>query len=343
MTSELYKAAGVNIDLGNEFVSRIKPLAETTRRPEMLAGLGGFGGLFDLSGFNYRQPALVAGTDGVGTKLKLAAPLGRHEGAGTDLVAMCVNDVLAQGAEPLFFLDYYASAKLEIETAQEVVKGIARGCRQAGCALLGGETAELPGMYRDGDYDLAGFCVGIVEKDELITGQGIARGDALVALPSSGPHANGFSLIRKILADTGASLTDEVDGRPLADLLLEPTRIYKDILFALLPEIRPKGIAHITGGGLTDNLPRVMPEGLRAELDPDSWQWPAIFRWLMQAGNVNMAEMRRTFNCGVGMVLVMDGEQAEQALRLLRENGEPAWRIGEVRAAPDTDTRGHQP
>lgn len=333
-----YEAAGVSIDRGNEFVSRIKPLAETTRRPEVLAGLGGFGSLFDLSGANYRQPVLVAGADGVGTKLKLAARLGRHEEVGTDLVAMCVNDVLAQGAEPLFFLDYFASSRLETETAHAVVKGIAHGCRQAGCALVGGETAELPGMYQNNEYDLAGFCVGIVEKDELVTGCQIEQGDVLLALPASGPHANGFSLIRKILADTGASLTDKLDNQTLADLLLQPTRIYKDILFTLLPDIRPKGIAHITGGGLTGNLPRIMPAGLRTEVDRDSWRWPSIFHWLMQAGKVSTEEMYRTFNCGVGMVLALDEAAAAQALRRLREVGEPVWRIGTVHAARARNT-----
>ena len=326
-----YEAAGVSIDRGNELVANIKSLVRTTHRPEVLAELGGFGALFDLSATKYRQPVLVSGTDGVGTKIKLAIELGRHDSIGIDLVAMCVNDILAQGAEPLFFLDYFACSKLDVATATDVVKGIARGCELSGCALIGGETAEMPGMYRPGEYDLAGFCVGVMEKDEVITGKHVKQEDILIALPSSGPHANGFSLIRKILTDSGTALADKLDGIPFSELLLEPTRIYKEIIFALLPEITLKAIAHITGGGLTENIPRVIPENMCAEINRDSWRWPAVFHWLQETGKVNSAEMYRTFNCGIGMVLVVGPDEAEKTLGLLRAAGESAWRLGTVR------------
>lgn len=326
-----YEAAGVSIDRGNELVANIKSLVRTTHRPEVLAELGGFGALFDLSATKYRQPVLVSGTDGVGTKIKLAIELGRHDSIGIDLVAMCVNDILAQGAEPLFFLDYFACSKLDVATATDVVKGIARGCELSGCALIGGETAEMPGMYQPGEYDLAGFCVGVMEKDEVITGKHVKQEDILIALPSSGPHANGFSLIRKILTDSGTALADKLDGIPFSELLLEPTRIYKEIIFALLPEITLKAIAHITGGGLTENIPRVIPENMCAEINRDSWRWPAVFHWLQETGKVNSAEMYRTFNCGIGMVLVVGPDEAEKTLGLLRAAGESAWRLGRVR------------
>ena len=326
-----YEAAGVSIDRGNELVANIKSLVRTTHRPEVLAELGGFGALFDLSATKYRQPVLVSSTDGVGTKIKLAIELGRHDSIGIDLVAMCVNDILAQGAEPLFFLDYFACSKLDVATATDVVKGIARGCELSGCALIGGETAEMPGMYQPGEYDLAGFCVGVMEKDEVITGKHVKQEDILIALPSSGPHANGFSLIRKILTDSGTALADKLDGIPFSELLLEPTRIYKEIIFALLPEITLKAIAHITGGGLTENIPRVIPENMCAEINRDSWRWPAVFHWLQETGKVNSAEMYRTFNCGIGMVLVVGPDEAEKALGLLRAAGESAWRLGTVR------------
>ena len=326
-----YEAAGVSIDRGNELVANIKSLVRTTHRPEVLAELGGFGALFDLSATKYRQPVLVSGTDGVGTKIKLAIELGRHDSIGIDLVAMCVNDILAQGAEPLFFLDYFACSKLDVATATDVVKGIARGCELSGCALIGGETAEMPGMYQPGEYDLAGFCVGVMEKDEVITGKHVKQEDILIALPSSGPHANGFSLIRKILTDSGTALADKLDGIPFSELLLEPTRIYKEIIFALLPEITLKAIAHITGGGLTENIPRVIPENMCAEINRDSWRWPAVFHWLQETGKVNSAEMYRTFNCGIGMALVVGPDEAEKALGLLRAAGESAWRLGTVR------------
>lgn len=326
-----YEAAGVSIDRGNELVANIKSLVRTTHRPEVLAELGGFGALFDLSATKYRQPVLVSGTDGVGTKIKLAIELGRHDSIGIDLVAMCVNDILAQGAEPLFFLDYFACSKLDVATATDVVKGIARGCELSGCALIGGETAEMPGMYQPGEYDLAGFCVGVMEKDEVITGKHVKQEDILIALPSSGPHANGFSLIRKILTDSGTALADKLDGIPFSELLLEPTRIYKEIIFALLPEITLKAIAHITGGGLTENIPRVIPENMCAEINRDSWRWPAVFHWLQETGKVNSAEMYRTFNCGIGMALVVGPDEAEKTLGLLRAAGESAWRLGRVR------------
>ena len=327
-----YEAAGVSIDRGNELVANIKPLAQATRRAEALGELGGFGALFDLSATNYRQPVLVSGADGVGTKLKLAIELGRHDTIGIDLVAMCVNDILVQGAEPLFFLDYFACSRLDVAVATEVVKGIARGCQLSGCALSGGETAEMPGLYQPGDYDLAGFCVGVVEKQDLITGAQVRPGDVLLALPSSGPHANGFSLIRKLLNDSGTALSDSLDGVPFADLLLEPTRIYRDAVFALLPAVTLKAIAHITGGGLSENIPRVLPASIYAEIDLDSWRWPALFHWLQDTGNIELAEMHRTFNCGVGLVLVVSPEEEEKTLGLLRAAGEQPWRLGRVGA-----------
>ncbi len=326
-----YEAAGVSIDRGNELVAGIKPLARATQRPGVLGEPGGFGALFDLSATGYREPVLVSGTDGVGTKIKLAIELGRHDTIGIDLVAMCVNDILALGAEPLFFLDYFACSRLDVATATDVVKGIARGCELSGCALIGGETAEMPGMYRPGDYDLAGFCVGVAEKDEIISGKDVAPGDALIALPSSGPHANGFSLVRKILADSGTALTDRLDGIPFSDLLLEPTRIYRETVFTLLPEVNLKALAHITGGGLTENVPRVLPERVCAEINLGSWQWPGIFHWLQETGNVETKEMYRTFNCGIGMVLVVSLDEAEKTLGLLQAAGEPAWRLGAIR------------
>ena len=334
-----YEAAGVSIDRGNELVASIKPLVRATQRPGVLGELGGFGALFDLSATKYRQPVLVSGADGVGTKIKLAIELDRHDTIGIDLVAMCVNDILVQGAEPLFFLDYFACSRLDVTTATDVVKGIARGCELSGCALAGGETAEMPGMYRPGEYDLAGFCVGAVEKQEIITGEHVREGDTLIALPSSGPHANGFSLIRKILADSGTSLTDELDGAPFSDLLLEPTRIYKDAIFALLPEVTLKAAAHITGGGLTENIPRVIPADTCAEIDLGSWRWPGIFHWLQETGNIETKEMYRTFNCGVGMVLVVSPDEEEKALGLLRASGEQAWRLGTIREHDGKDER----
>ncbi len=328
-----YRDAGVDIDAGNRLVDRIKPHARRTQRPGVLSGLGGFGALFELPLDRYRQPILVSGTDGVGTKLKLALELNRHDTIGIDLVAMCVNDVLVVGAEPLFFLDYYATGKLDVAVAAEVIKGIADGCEQAGAALVGGETAEMPGMYQDGDYDLAGFCVGVVEKAKIIDGKRIQPGDALLALGSSGPHSNGYSLIRKILAVSGAKLNQSLtDDLTLGEALLAPTRIYVKPVLKLLELLEVKAIAHITGGGLTENLPRVLPHGIKAVIDAQSWQRPAVFQWLQQQGGVIEAEMWRTFNCGVGMIVCVAEDQADQALTLLREAGETAWRVGEIAA-----------
>jgi phosphoribosylformylglycinamidine cyclo-ligase len=326
-----YRDAGVDIDAGAALVERIKPHAKRTRRPGVLAGLGGFGALFELPLDRYRQPVLVSGTDGVGTKLKLAMDMGKHDTIGIDLVAMCVNDIVVTGAEPLFFLDYYATGKLDVDAAADVVKGIADGCEQAGAALTGGETAEMPGMYAPGDYDLAGFCVGIVEKDGIIDGSQVAPGDVLIGLASSGPHSNGYSLVRRILAHSGASLADAFDGRTLGECLLEPTRIYVKPLLALIEKLPVKALAHITGGGLTENLPRVLPARSLAAIDPASWTRPAVFDWLQEAGNVTDAEMLRTFNCGIGMVVVIGAEHAAATLDHFAESGIDAWQIGEIR------------
>jgi phosphoribosylformylglycinamidine cyclo-ligase len=327
-----YKDAGVDIDAGNELVERIGDAVESTRRPEVLAGLGGFGGLFALDLERFPRPVLVAGTDGVGTKLKLAGMLGRHDTIGIDLVAMCVNDVVVQGAEPLFFLDYYACGALDVEQAAAVVSGVAEGCRQAGCALIGGETAEMPGMYARGDYDLAGFSVGVVNREDLIDGSRIAPGDAVLGIASSGPHSNGYSLIRRILETSGADLAATVGGRPLGEALLAPTRIYVRPLLALLGALPVHGLVHVTGGGLPENLPRVLPPGTEARIDRGAWTAPAVFDWLAAAGNIAPAEMLRTFNCGIGMVVVLAHEHAQAALELLADNGEQAWVIGEIAA-----------
>jgi phosphoribosylformylglycinamidine cyclo-ligase len=321
-----YKDAGVDIDAGNALVDRIKPLVRRTARPEVLTGLGGFGGLFALRS-DYVDPVLVSGTDGVGTKLMLAQALGRHDTIGIDLVAMCVNDVLVQGAEPLFFLDYFACGRLDVEVAAAVVAGIATGCEMAGAALIGGETAEMPDMYSDGEYDLAGFTVGIVEKGRLIDGSRIAPGDAVIGLASSGPHSNGYSLIRKILErDPDA----RIHGQPAADRLLAPTRIYVRPILELLGTADVRGLAHITGGGLTENLPRVLPSTVDARIDLGSWQPGEVFDWLQTIGNVDAAEMRRTFNMGVGMVIVVAAEHLAPAMDRLHEAGESAWHLGEI-------------
>ena len=325
-----YRDAGVDIDAGNELVERIKPAIKRTRRPGAIGGIGGFGGLFELPLDRYPHPYLVSGTDGVGTKLRLAIDLGRYDGIGIDLVAMCANDIAVLGAEPLFFLDYYATGRLEIGVAEQVIAGIAEGCVQAGCALIGGETAEMPGMYAEDDFDLAGFCVGIVDRDSVIDGSRVRPGDALIALASSGPHSNGYSLIRKIVEISDADLGQDCGGRPLADALLEPTRIYCKPLLELDRANTPHAIAHITGGGLTENIPRVLPEGCAARIDTDSWQLPPVFQWLQQNGGVSDDEMRRTFNCGVGMVLAVDRDLADTIVWALRDAGESAWQIGEV-------------
>jgi phosphoribosylformylglycinamidine cyclo-ligase len=326
-----YRDAGVDIDAGDALVDRIKPFAKRTMRPEVLGGIGGFGALFQLSG-KYKEPVLVSGTDGVGTKLKLAFQWNKHDTVGQDLVAMSVNDILVQGAEPLFFLDYFACGKLEVDTAASVVEGIARGCELAGCALIGGETAEMPGMYPPGEYDLAGFAVGAVEKAEIIDGRHIAPGDVVLGLASSGAHSNGYSLIRKILEVAQPDLAADFHGRPFRDVILAPTRIYVKSLLALL-RAHPgmvKGLAHITGGGLTENVPRILGEDLTALIDASAWALPPLFGWLQQAGNVDAQEMYRVFNCGIGMVVVVTGADAEAAMTQLRATGEEVWPIGRI-------------
>lgn len=325
-----YRDAGVDIDAGNALVERIKPIAKRTLRPGVLGGLGGFGALFELPLDRYREPVLVSGTDGVGTKLKLAAALDRHDTLGIDLVAMCVNDLIVQGAEPLFFLDYFSTGRLEVETAARVIQGIGRGCELAGAALVGGETAEMPGMYPAGEYDLAGFCVGVVEKSRIIDGSKVRPGDALVGLASSGPHSNGYSLIRKIVEVTEADLEADLDGRSLGEALLEPTRIYVKPLLDLFSHVDVHALAHITGGGLTENLPRVLPGNCRARLDPASWQRPAVFEWLQQHGRVDEQEMYRTFNCGVGMVVCVASGDLPETLSRLTDAGETAWDLGRI-------------
>jgi len=325
-----YRDAGVDIDAGDSLVENIKPFAKRTLRPEVIGGLGGFGALCAIPA-KYREPILVSGTDGVGTKLKLAFETNRHDTIGIDLVAMSVNDILVQGAEPLFFLDYFACGKLDVATATAVVKGIAAGCEQAGCALIGGETAEMPGMYPAGEYDLAGFAVGVVEKSRIIDGRSIAAGDAVLGLASSGAHSNGYSLIRRILGRAQADLSADFHGRALGDVVLAPTRIYVKPLLALMQEVTVKGLAHITGGGLVENIPRVLPDGLTAELDRRSWPRPPLFDWLQREGAVAEEEMHRVFNCGIGMALVVAAADADRALARLAALGEQAWRIGTVR------------
>ena len=325
-----YRDAGVDIDAGNQLIEQIKPIVKRTFRPGVLSGLGGFGALFELPWERYRQPVLVSGTDGVGTKLKLALELGRHDTIGIDLVAMCVNDIVVAGAEPLFFLDYYATGRLDVAVATDVVSGIAKGCELAGAALTGGETAEMPGMYAPGDYDLAGFCVGIAEKDRLIQPERVKTGDVLLGLASSGPHSNGYSLIRKILEVSQADLAQPMGQATLGDALLAPTRIYVKPLLALMQQNEIHALAHITGGGLLENIPRVLPPGSKAVIDTDSWQLPEVFAWLRQQGNVAEKEMLRTFNCGVGMVVCVAEEAAEQCVDLLNGAGETAWRLGRI-------------
>ena len=330
-----YKDAGVSIEAGNALVKAIGPLARSTARPGADAELGGFGGFFDLKATGYRDPLLVAANDGVGTKLKLAIDTGRHEGVGIDLVAMCANDLIVQGAEPLFFLDYYASGKLDNDVAATVVASIAEGCRQAGCALIGGETAEMPGMYADGDYDLAGFCVGAVERDRVLTGRDIAPSDVVLGLASSGVHSNGFSLVRRIVAEKHWNIDEPVaaeGGRPLAEVLLEPTRIYVRSLLPLVQQGRIKGLAHITGGGLLENIPRVLPENCHAILDADQWTLPWIFSALQQAGGVAAAEMVRTFNTGIGMAVIVGRGQADEVTTALESAGETVFEVGRIEA-----------
>ncbi len=325
-----YRDAGVDIDAGADLVEQIKPHVKRTMRPEVMGGIGGFGALFEIPLDRYQKPVLVSGTDGVGTKLKLALQLNKHDTIGIDLVAMCVNDILVLGAEPLYFLDYYATGKLDNAVAVDVIKGIAEGCLQSGCALTGGETAEMPGMYSEGDYDLAGFCVGIVEKDQIIDSSKVEAGNVLIGIASSGPHSNGYSLIRKVLEVSNADLNDACGEQTLGEALLAPTRIYVKSIHALLEQIDINAMSHITGGGLTENLPRVMPENTRAQIKADSWQLPDVFKWLQQQGNITDAEMHRTFNCGIGMVLVVNEEDADSAIEVLNNAGESAFKLGAI-------------
>jgi phosphoribosylformylglycinamidine cyclo-ligase len=334
-----YRDAGVDIDAGDALVERIKPFAKKTLREGVLGGLGGFGALFEVPK-RYREPVLVSGTDGVGTKLKLAFDLKRHDTVGIDLVAMSVNDVLVQGAEPLFFLDYFACGKLNVDVAASVIQGVAKGCEYGGCALIGGETAEMPGMYPEGEYDLAGFAVGVVEKSKIITGQDIVPGDVVLGLPSSGAHSNGYSLVRKILSVAQPDLDAPFDGhRTLADAIMEPTRIYVKPMLALMAELPVKGMAHITGGGLTENVPRVLPANVKAMIDQSAWQRPKLFQWLQSAGNVTESEMHRVFNCGIGMCVVVAKENVQQALTLLRASGEEAVEIGRIEPRLDGEAQ----
>ena len=325
-----YRDAGVDIDAGDALVEAIKPFAKRTMREGVLGGIGGFGALFEISK-KYKEPVLVSGTDGVGTKLKLAFHLNRHDTVGIDLVAMSVNDILVQGAEPLFFLDYFACGKLDVKTATDVVKGVALGCEQAGCALIGGETAEMPSMYPDGEYDLAGFAVGAVEKSKLINGTTIVPGDVVLGLASSGIHSNGFSLVRKIIEVANPDLNADLDGRSLADALMAPTRIYVKPLLALMDSMQVKGMAHITGGGLVENIPRVLQKHLTAVLKKEAWPMPPLFSWLQKHGNVADSEMHRIFNCGIGMVVIVSRENADAAMAQLKSAGETVYRIGEIR------------
>ncbi|KAA1173741.1 phosphoribosylformylglycinamidine cyclo-ligase [Marinobacter salinexigens] len=332
-----YRDAGVDIDAGNELVNRIKNTAARTRRPEVLGGLGGFGAMVSIPA-GYKEPVLVSGTDGVGTKLRLAMQLNKHDTIGIDLVAMCVNDLVVGGAEPLFFLDYYATGKLNVDVAANVVAGIGEGCELAGCALVGGETAEMPGMYEGDDYDLAGFCVGVAERSEIIDGSRVQPGDALIALGSSGPHSNGYSLIRKILEVSGADLNAPMGDTTLADALMAPTRIYVKNLLKLIKDVDVRALSHITGGGLPENIPRVLPSGTVAAIDTASWTLPPVFKWLQDAGGVASEEMYRTFNCGIGMIVCVPADQTDQALATLQSLGENAWQVGVMEAADTADT-----
>ena len=330
-TSLSYRDAGVDIDAGDALVEAIKPFAKRTMREGVLGGLGGFGAMFEI-GKKYKEPVLVSGTDGVGTKLKLAFMLNKHDTVGIDLVAMSVNDILVQGAEPLFFLDYFACGKLDVPSATDVIKGIAKGCEQAGCALIGGETAEMPGMYPDGEYDLAGFAVGVVEKSKIIDGTKIKPGDVVLGLASSGIHSNGYSLVRKIIEVAKPDLNADFHGRRLADVLMEPTRIYVKPLLALMAKMEVKGMVHITGGGLVENIPRVLQDNLTAVLHKDAWTLPPLFQWLQKHGNVADSEMHRVFNCGIGMTVIVAKEDADAAMAELQAAGETVMRIGEIGA-----------
>jgi len=328
-----YKDAGVDIDAGDALVEAIKPLAKSTARDGVASGLGGFGAMFDLKAAGFKDPVLVAGTDGVGTKLKVAIEAGKHDTVGIDLVAMCVNDLIVQGAEPLFFLDYFATAKLDVAAATAIVAGIAEGCKQGGCALIGGETAEMPGMYAKGDYDLAGFCVGAVERADILTGDKVAAGDVILGLASSGLHSNGFSLVRRVVDISGLDYASDAPFQPttsLADALLEPTRIYVKSCLAAIAAGGVHGLAHITGGGLTENIPRVLPDNLGADLDAATWKLPTVFSWLAKAGGIAPEEMARTFNCGIGMAVIVDAKRAVDLTKILTDNGETVFTLGTV-------------
>lgn len=332
-----YKDAGVDIDAGNALVDNIKSVVTKTTRPEVMGGLGGFGALCRIPA-NYKKPILVSGTDGVGTKLRLAIDFKKHDTVGIDLVAMSVNDLVVQGAEPLFFLDYYATGKLNVEDATKVVTGIGKGCELAGCSLIGGETAEMPGMYHVPDYDLAGFAVGVVEEDEIIDGSKVKPGDAIVAIASSGPHSNGYSLVRKVLEVSKADPSQKMsDGRTLIDTLLTPTRIYVKPILNLMKSCKIHALAHITGGGFWENIPRVLPANTKAVCREDSWEWPEVFKWLQKNGNIDTHEMYRTFNCGVGMIVALDKADAEKAVEVLNASGEKAWVIGTIENAADNE------
>ena len=330
-TSISYRDAGVDMEAGDALVEQIKPFAKRTMRPEVLAGIGGFGSLFEMPK-KFKNPVLVSGTDGVGTKLKLAFELNKHDTVGIDLVAMSVNDILVQGAEPLFFLDYFACGKLEVDTAAQVIKGIAQGCEQSGCALVGGETAEMPGMYPAGEYDLAGFAVGCVDKEAIINGTTIAASDVVLGLASSGAHSNGYSLIRKLIAKSGIDFESDFHGKKFKDVVMAPTRIYVKPLLQLIATLPVKGMAHITGGGITENIPRVLPAGLTAEIKAASWAMPPLFTWLQAQGNVLDSEMYKTFNCGIGMAVIVAKEDAAAAQKLLQDAGETVFEIGVIRA-----------
>ena len=337
-TGLTYRDAGVDIDAGESLVDAIKPIARSTHRPGCMDGLGGFGAMFQIPP-GYKEPILVSGTDGVGTKLRLAIDSGIHDTVGIDLVAMCANDILVQGAEPLFFLDYFATGKLDVATAASVVEGIGEGCRQAGAALIGGETAEMPGMYDAGDYDLAGFCVGVVEKSAIIDMSAVAEGDVLLAIASSGPHSNGYSLIRKVLEVSGADLDSPFGDTTLGRALIEPTRIYARPVLDLLKAMRPHALAHITGGGLPGNIARVIPDGLSAVVESASWQLPDIFKWIQANGNISLDEMHSTFNCGMGMLIVLDSADAPAAVKLLEDQGEKVWLAGRIEKSSGDDAR----
>lgn len=334
-----YRDAGVDIAKADDLVTDIKAIAAKSRRPEVLAGIGGFGALFDLSLGQYRQPVLVSGTDGVGTKLKLAMSMQRHDTIGIDLVAMCVNDIICQGAEPLFFLDYFATGQLNVEQAKHVVAGIGRGCEMAGAALIGGETAEMPGMYHGDDYDLAGFCVGVVEKDEIIDGSNIKSGDQLIALASSGPHSNGYSLIRKVLQQHEINLQQDFGDTTIGEVLLTPTKIYAKNVLRLREQFELKAIVHITGGGCVENIPRVLPKNVSVQLWRRDWEWPDIFSWLQTRGNISEDEMLLTFNLGIGLVICVAADDVDACVEALNRSGETAWHVGEVVDASDDAAR----